>query len=285
MGGLGNQMFQYALGRTLTYSSGLDLILNISWFNSCKERTYQLSQFNIPVITSPEAIDEDITSTKSLFTIMKRINKRIKKKSNYQKIYEESIPFNADILSSPDNSVLIGYWQSEKFFVNIEAVIRKDFRFIYPPVGENYRIIPEIKGKQSVAIHIRRGDYVANPSTYSTHGVCSLDYYNKGMQYIESHIGKPHYFIFTDDPEWARQNITSKYDITIIDWNNDAPYEDLRLISLCNHHIIANSSFSWWGAWLGKKEGQIVIAPDPWFDDPFHKTPDIYVRDWVCIQK
>jgi len=281
LGGLGNQMFQYALGRALTYPSNRALILDISWFSSFSDRIYQLGQFNIAAnIAFQEEVGEIGGWKNILLSLLKRNQNGV-----FQKIYEKSTSFDSYILSLPDNSYLIGYWQSEMYFINIENIIRQDFQFTHPPIGENKRIIPELKGNHSVAIHIRRGDYIANPSTNSTHGVCSLDYYNRAMEYIESYCNEPHYYIFSDDPKWARQNITSKHNIKIIDWNQDAPYEDLRLMSLCNHHIIANSSFSWWGAWLGKKEGQIVIAPDPWFNDPIYNTSDIYVRDWVCIPK
>ena len=133
-------------------------------------------------------------------------------------------------------------------------------------------------------MHIRRGDYVSNPTTNKLHGTCSLEYYHNAVDIIAAKVSNPHFFIFSDDHEWARNNFKIDYPLTFVAHNNAGKnYEDMRLMSLCKHHIIANSSFSWWGAWLGSNPKKIVCAPRGWFKDKSLNTNDIIPSDWSRI--
>ena len=136
----------------------------------------------------------------------------------------------------------------------------------------------------SVSIHVRRGDYLTNPVTFQTHGLCDIDYYKKAIDEILDLVDKPHFFIFSDDQSWAKSNIIFGAPTDYVMHNNSLKnYEDLRLMSYCRHHIIANSSFSWWGAWLGNNPEKIVIAPKKWFNDPKIDTTDLIPDTWLRL--
>ena len=135
-----------------------------------------------------------------------------------------------------------------------------------------------------MSIHIRRGDYVSNKITNLTHGVCGIEYYINAINYISKHVEQPYFFVFSDEPEWARENLKITFPITYINHNTSQnDFEDMRLLSLCKQHIIANSSFSWWGAWLSRNDNKIVIAPKKWFNEYKADTKDLYPDDWIIL--
>ncbi len=179
---------------------------------------------------------------------------------------------------------LQGYWQSEKYFKDIEKIIRDDFTFSEEPDYQNKQMADTIKCCEAVSLHVRRGDYVSNPVTTEYHGICSEDYYRRAVREVERYCKNPQFFVFSDDPSWAKENLETGYPTTIIDFNgSEKDYEDLRLMSLCQHHIIANSSFSWWGAWLSWNPQKIVIAPKKWFNRPEINTQDLIPESWIRI--
>jgi hypothetical protein len=135
-----------------------------------------------------------------------------------------------------------------------------------------------------VSVHIRRGDYVTNSHTNAVHGTCSLEYYENAINYISEKVKAPHFFVFSDDYKWALENFKNRsYPVTCISNNADKNYEDLTLMYNCKHHIIANSSFSWWGAWLNPNEDKIVIGPKQWFKSKKQSTDtkDVMPKEWV----
>ena len=177
-----------------------------------------------------------------------------------------------------------GYWQTEKYFKNIEHTIKKDFTFKTKPDKNNQSLLNQIKNCNAVAIHVRRGDYVKNPVANRILGVCNLDYYNKCINLIIRKINNPHFFIFSDDPKWTINNLNIDFPATYVSHNgSDKGYEDLRLMSNCKHQIIANSSFSWWGAWLNNNPNKVVMAPKKWFNDLSINTEDLIPESWVKI--
>lgn len=148
----------------------------------------------------------------------------------------------------------------------------------------NEQVAQNILSVNAVSLHVRRGDYVSNLTINQFHGTCSLEYYNQAIAQIAKKVETPHFFVFSDDPEWVKSNLKIDYSITIVDHNNaDKNYEDIRLMSLCKHHIIANSSFSWWGAWLCRNPNKIVIAPLKWFNDKSINTTDLIPDGWIKI--
>ena len=283
MGGLGNQMFQYAAGRRLAHLHRAVLKLDLSWFGSTlaveTRRRYELGAFNIQEqVASPEEAGRFregffLRRFGFLFPFRKR-----------RHILEQHYHFDPDILQLPDNVYLEGYWQSPKYFPDIQDIIREEFTVRSEPDGGNRRMAEEIAGTESVAIHVRRGDYVSNTATSNRHGTCPMEYYQTAMKTISGGVRHPHFFVFSDDPMWARENLSWIAPGIVIDQNGlDKAFEDMRLMSLCKHHIIANSSFSWWGAWLSKNPEKIVIAPEQWFQDKNMNTDDLIPTKWTRL--
>jgi hypothetical protein len=179
---------------------------------------------------------------------------------------------------------LEGYWGSEKYFKDIEAIIRRELTVKTEPSPINRAMAEHICQAPAVSIHIRRGDFISNPITQKFHGVCSLEYYSKAADMIAGMVERPHFFVFSDDPQWAQDNLKLEYPITFVTHNSmDEDYEDLRLMSLCKYHIIANSTFSWWGAWLSRASDKIVYAPRYWLNDSSLNTSDVIPNGWIKI--
>lgn len=283
-GGLGNQMFQYALGKHLANKHQTELILDASIFSTQTLRNYELNVFSITEkhITAGQ-IRKYVSSQSSgaLKNIIEKIQNRI---SGYKMIIEKHFHFDPEILNSPKNSYLTGYWQSEKYFETSEMLIRKSFVFREPQNEKNRAILEAISSSNSVSIHIRRGDYVSNSTTNSVHGTCDVAYYNDAVSRISKFVKDPVFYIFSDDIAWARENIRISDEHYYVEGNEGTQhYEDMRLMSNCRHNIIANSSFSWWAAWLNNNAAKIVIAPRKWFADNNRNTKDLLPEKWIKL--
>jgi hypothetical protein len=286
MGGLGNQMFQYAAGRAVAHRNRTPLKLDISAFEQDPLRSYRLHHFNI--VESIATPDEVARLTKRGRGLWNRISHRLER--YLLPLYKQSVfaqrfdYFDPDILRVRGNVYLVGYWQSEKHFKDIEQIIRQDFTLRHAPDAGNQRLIRIMTNTNSVSLHIRRGDYVSNPVTYRYHGVCSLDHYRAAVARLTQTVKRPHFFIFSDDMEWAQQNLKLDYPVTYVTHNGvERDYADLRLMSQCKHHIIANSAFSWWGAWLCTYPPKIVIAPQKWFNKANCDTRDLTPASWIRL--
>lgn len=285
-GGLGNQLFQYAAGRHLAEIHKTILKIDISDFATYKVHAYSLSPFNIqenfasPEETMPQPVQKIKIIDRVIDLILGKSPKSIRT-TTY--IREKYFRFDADILNLPDDVYLDGYWQSEKYFTGIAGIISKEFSVKAPQVERNKDIAELIGSCDSVSLHIRRGTYLQPPYN-SFHGICSLGYYYRCIDYLAPKLKNPHYFIFSDDPDWVSKNLQINYPVTFIDHNGAArDFEDLRLMTQCNHHVIANSTFSWWGAWLSKNPGKIVLSPKPWFRDPQVDTSDLIPDNWIKV--
>lgn len=270
VGGLGNQMFQYAAGRALAESHDVELLLDTRMFKEYGlHNGYELER--LFCIDSRVASDSEIT--KLIGWRASRIGRRILADGyfpviqgrNYYK--ERHISFNKEFFALPHDCYLKGYWQSDCYFRDYEALIRKQFRFKIPYSCNNHSVAAKIQSHtNTVSLHVRRGDYVANARTNAVHGTCTPDYYHRAMIEIGNRFSNVTYFVFSDDVEWAKENLTIRDECYFVRHNaGQESYNDMRLMSLCNHHIIANSSFSWWGAWLNPSLNKIVIAPQRWF--------------------
>ncbi len=297
-GGLGNQMFQYAIGRHLAYLNKTKLKLDISFYKDPQKnifRQYALGNFNIieNFISDDEAKKIKINNfhNKSLPTkILRKILKFLEEKKPIHKrsyIKEPYFHFCEEILKIKDKKYiyLFGYWQSEKYFKNIENIIRKEFTLKNDLSKEARDILNKIQNTNSISIHIRRGDYVKNKKTHALHGTCSLDYYYKAIKTIQEKIKNPHFFIFSDDISWAQENLKMNFPFTLVKGADIKDVEEVILMSKCKHNIIANSTFSWWGAWLNSNHNKIVIAPKPWFNISTINTKDLLPSSWLTIKK
>lgn len=284
IGGLGNQMFQYAAGRRTAYVNGMPLKLDIGGYTNqigITPRKYMLSIFNIQ---ENFATESEINKLKKNIIIQKILNKIHPIFANKSYVKEKDHNFDPDILKIDDNSYLEGYWGSEKYFKNIEQIIRQEFTYVNKPDKANKELIKQIDSCNSVSIHVRRGDYVEDEKTNQFHGICGLDYYQTAISYIAQQVKNPHFFIFSDDSRWGKAHLRLKYPTTYVTNNfGRKDYEDMRLMSRCKHNIIANSSFSWWGAWLNNNVDKIVIAPKKWFRNKSIKTKDLIPKSWRKI--
>ncbi|MGD0077168.1 MAG: alpha-1,2-fucosyltransferase [Sedimentisphaerales bacterium] len=282
-GGLGNQMFQYAAGRRLAHVLAVELKLDVTWMDKFISRPYTLGKFNIQENFATAA---EIAAMAPKGRIEHALAKIWPKKwPKY--IQEKCFHFDPEILNLYDGVYLKGYWQSEKYFSDIAAILRREFTLKTPLSGKSKELSEMIASKQSVSIHIRRGDYVAARKTKRVHGGCGPDYYLRCVDYLKQLVKNAHFFIFSDDPEWAGDNLKRLCPATFVDYNRaDKDYEDLWLMSRCNHHIIANSTFSWWGAWLNPREDKIVLAPRQWFDKKIQvsmKMDDLFPSGWILL--
>lgn len=278
-------MFQYAAGRRLACLHDVPLKLDLSWFDAdlagVTPRTFALSPF---AIHAEPATQQEIAQLFEPYPgrIMRFIElfNGGRQKTH---IRSKGVHFDPSILGLPDNVLLDGYWQSERYFQNIVSVIRSDFTLCSEPDGQNRDVMSALRRCNAISIHIRRGDYVTDEKAASRHGTCAVEYYKEAVKLTVERVDRPHFFVFSDDPEWVRKQFKIPYPMTLVDHNPDRAYEDLRLMSLCSHHIIANSSFSWWGAWLNPHPDKIVIAPSRWFNSPIMDTNDLIPTTWLRI--
>jgi hypothetical protein len=197
---------------------------------------------------------------------------------------ETATGYVKEVQSLPDDCYISGYWQSERYFEDIKDLIRTDWTFRQPLEGRNAELADKIQSVNAVSVHVRRGDYVTNPRTNSVHGTCPPEYYDRAIAYISERVTSPVFFIFSDDPDWLEDNLTFNYEHYFISHNTGPySYNDMQLMSLCRYHIIANSSFSWWGAWLNPDNDKIVIAPDRWFLMDKFDSSDHVPGSWVRL--
>ena len=287
-GGIGNQMFQYAAARRVSCVNNAPLFLDLAWFQEpgwWTQRNYELGAFRI---TGEEASDDVVNAfkTKRQNALFRRLPFFLKKRIFHTRqthIIEKSFDFDPDILNLHDNVYLDGHWQSEKYFSDIEPVIRREFSFRTDPTESNRRMLARIASCESVSIHIRRGDYVTLPEANAFHGLCPPSYYQSAVDYLARQLDRPVIFVFSDDIAWAKENLTFLYETHFMDHNGpERGDEDMRLMSACRHHIIANSSFSWWGAWLCNHPDKMVCVPSKWFNSK-SETPDNIPASWVRL--
>ena len=289
-GGLGNQMFQYALGRHLAEKNSSILKLDLSFLESYKHRKYGLYCFNIHEhIASIEEINIFKKNANRLSISVGRISNKLGLNffitpfyyRNSYVIEEKSDDFDPSVLEAVGNIYLKGYWQSEKYFIDIKEILLKEFTIKYKMDSVNYEILKSIVKNVSIAVHFRRGDYVDKDDVKKVHGTCSMNYYRKAIDYMRAKEPEACFYAFSDDPKWVKENFIIEAPFNVIDHNDaSSHYEDLRLMSHCKHHIIANSSFSWWAAWLSQNPDKVVIAPKGWFNkevDIASRFPDGWV--------
>lgn len=286
-GGQANQMFQYAAGRRLAYNRLTPLKLDTSAFEKQMvdtPRTYKLGTMNITADFASQEESEDLKTRKPGFAL--RFFYKLLGSFPYHRLFylkERHFHFDPEILKAGKNVYMEGFWQSEKYFKDIEEIIRKEFTIKNPPDKYNQALISLAQKTNSVAIHVRRGDYVSNKGANEFHGICSVEYYKQAIEWIKSRVTDPQFIIFSDDPNWARENIPTNAPTEVSLNDVDHGHEDIRVMYNCKHFIIANSSFSWWGAWLGNHQGKIVIAPKHWFKDENINTGDIIPSEWIRL--
>jgi len=286
VGGLGNQMFQYAAGFTVAMQANDRLLLDVSAYNQYKlHQGFELER--VFCLNSDFAETSDIQQLlgwqSSPFIRRILVKARLNNLFPNRYIGEPHLHYWSGIRKLQTNCYLAGYWQSEKYFGSTEGRIRKAFSFCRPLEGENKDVAEHIFNVNAVSLHVRRGDYATNPKTNMMHGLCSIEYYQEAIKYLVERIDAPVFFIFSDDINWVKDNLKLNFPATYVQHNQGRnSYIDMQLMSLCQHNIIANSSFSWWGAWLNSNGRKIVIAPKHWFAQNI-STDGLIPSSWVKL--
>ena len=279
--GLGNNLFQYALGRRLALERNTEFFIDFTGENY-NRRQYCLSYMSNFNMISSVAKKRDLVKLKLLnrfsFLNPDYKNSIIKEKTN---------TFDQSIINAPKNAYLRGYWQSEKYFKPIENIIRQDLKLKEPQDKKYQNLLERITRCNSVSVHVRRGDYLS-PKNLSLLATCAPDYFLRAEEFISKKVTSAELFIFSDDTDWVKKNIPFRFPVTFISDSsltlaNKSDYLELMLMSACKHNIIANSTFSWWGAWLNNNPQKIVIAPQKWFTDPGVDDKDLVPPAWVKI--
>ncbi len=281
-GGTGNQMFQYALGRQLALKNNDVLKLDIGGLARANVvgdiyRPFALQAFNIiKDVASPMEVHQLKYPYGPISKGWRYLSFKLSRDKNTS--------FHPAVLNWTGDIYLDGFWQSPLYFDDIRDVLLKEFTLAKPFSGAGAALAEQIKHSPAVALHVRRGDYIKNPRVEREFGPCSLAFYKAAMAEIEKTVPNPTYFVFSDDLPWVKENLPVGDSAVFVKGEGMTDVEDLMLMSMCQHKIIANSSFSWWGAWLNQNHHKVVVAPTPWFDtQPYDK--DLIPKDWLQLPK
>lgn len=286
-GGLGNQMFQYAAGRALADRLGAELLLDTRAFKHAlafqayTRRSYALAPFSLRARLASAA---DLKNW-PLWVVEAGMRLRFVRPLFRRWHFEPSITYDASMLTLHQPVCLVGYWQSERYFIDAADRIRADFTLRQPLAGANAGLLALARSDRSVGLHVRRGDFVSIDVAAQVHGQCSVDYYRRAIALLRERCPECRFLVFSDDPRWARAQLPLDPSAVFVTGNDPSPELDLALMSACKHHIIANSSFSWWAGWLGYSPDQIVIAPAPWYASPNLDARDLAVSRWQYISR
>jgi hypothetical protein len=288
-GGLGNQLFQFAAAKALALHHKTVLKLDLYYYKKHPYRKFELDRFNIPI----ELASQDEIHA---FTGSNPVARYINKRENYlrcPKVFAQPhYHFYNDWFQLPSDLYLSGYFQSEKFFTPLISELSNWYSPAQPLDQKNESLKSIMQSTQSVSVHVRRGDYTA--TQFNTFfGTVPEDYYQRAIEKIRDNVKEPHFFVFSDDVQWCRTNLALGENTVFVDYNRGADsYKDLLMMSYCKHNVIANSSFSWWGAWLNSNTDKTVVAPRRWFNQDynagkepvypcrFYNTNDLIPESW-----
>ena len=274
-------MFEYAFGRALQLRYDDEFYLDVEEFRRTYghvPRHYSLGALNISDSVSLLPIGDSRTLLvfKVLHKLCRRWNPKIAKCFNVF-WWRDSSYIDLNVKNTNKKKYYFyGYWQSEKYFAEYKDIIKSELKVKKPISIECLPYSEEIKGCNAVCLHIRRGDFVQEGQI-----VCDVAYYEKGIQYIEQRIKDARFFIFTDDEEWVKGNVKLSHNSTFVRIENP-DYEVLRLMYMCKHFVISNSSFSWWAQYLSDYPGKIVVAPTIWNPD-MPNDRSVYLDNWITI--
>lgn len=284
-GGLGNKFFQYALGRSLAIKYDAELVLDKSLLQRSRlgvtPREYDLDAYNIKArMLGPEEIPHYKLRFQRPFNYLYTL--RILK-SPFFYYREPHFEYDPNVQRLDGDLIIDGYWQSERYFKNIAERLRNELTLLAAPPLEVQKLLTQISEENAISLHIRRGDYISCPKAATHFAKCNIDYYQRAVHIISKSVKNPVFFLFSDDPDWVENELQLDFPTIMASqphkWNY---HEDMRLMRKCMHHIIANSSFSWWGAWLNPSRTKVVIAPSQWFRIK-KNTSDLFPADWTVI--
>ena len=277
IGGLGNQMFQYAVAKALAVKNNTEVSVNISAFGS-----YTVHPLSLDKLSCNCKFDSRGNFLSKIMNLPYFRN-TFSKFGHILNVYiEKGLSYNAELFNSNKDVSLFGYFQSEKYFLNIRDILLNEFSLSAPLGKHEATVENRITKSESVAIHIRRGDYISDKSANSVHGTCESAYFINALSHLEkSHLlsSASVLFVFSDDIEWCQDNLSFGYQTVFVKGNSARPEVDIHLMSKCKHQIISNSTFSWWGAWLNTNPNKCVVAPLQWFKKS-HDSNDIVPEKW-----
>lgn len=293
MGGLGNQLFQYCAGRRLALKLGTELALDPTFLTDdhgdrITPRPFMLDRFHVAgKIILPDELERFLKEGMPAYKLtLNRLSHRAFGRRPFRnpKVFiEKDKNFEPAVLDLPDDRYLYGYFQSDRYFRDIRETVLEELKVREKMDRANKSVADEIEESVSVCLHVRRGDYFSNKEANRILGVDLSEYYRQAVREMNARLDGCHYFVFSDEPEWARKNLEIGKEFTVVDINPPERAEhDLRLMSLCKHFIIANSSFSWWGAWLSTNPDKTVIAPKQWFLDG-RNVDDRCPKEWIRL--
>lgn len=295
-GGLGNQLFQYATARVLSIKLNRKLFLDIAWYNNI----YKLEDRSDPNATTHRDFLLNCYNIQS--RVLNRIHlnwiKRLEIRSRNSKFFNflkdgplnnfsfttiDHNNYSIEFIESQPNVYLTGYWQNTDIIEEYKNILCNELNLKRPLSATNNELLKSINSTNSVAIHVRRGDYISKPKSRVVHASCSNNYYYDSIDYMQDKLTNLHYFIFSDDMTWVKNNLDFASNTTYVN-NNESEYEHLFLMSNCKHQITANSTFSWWAAWLNKNTKKIIITPKHWYNDmKLNETVIRLPSEWIKI--
>ncbi len=263
-------MFQYAAAKALSLKYQQLLLIDNSFLlkhqletSEFTPRCYELDVFQLSEQIAPEQLIRHFNNN----SFYKKIQKLLK--MPYKKCHVELADENVGQLDKIRFPVLLkGYWQSEQYFASYKTQIRDTFAFKIGPADLLAGLVEQLSKPNAVSVHFRRGDYLTNTLANKVLGTLPMDYYKKAIAIMRRELSNPFFYVFSDDTEWVKKIFPLDDNYQIMDhFSKELNHYDMLLMSKCAHHIIANSSYSWWGAWLNPQPRKLVIAPEQWFAD------------------
>jgi hypothetical protein len=280
-GGLGNQIFQYAVARHLAFRVGTEVVVDSGWHRGVHSgmtpRSFELFRYRVKL--------REATPIEALWirTVGGSMVGRLPVPRPWFLCREKGFSFDPAVLDFKNFTVMAGLWQSDRYFRDIRDVLMEELQLREALPSKDVSLGEQARGCDSVSIHVRRGDYEASKELSRVHGLCSPGYYQEAFSIIARAVRSPVAFVFADDADWARENIRLDAPTHFVAHNGTSnAHRDLWLMTQCRHNVIANSTFSWWGAWLGSPRDRIVVAPKRWFADG-PPSPDIIPGGWIAV--
>lgn len=285
--GLGNQLFQYAIARNISLKKKIELKLDISFFSTQSLRNYQLDHFNIAENLASMQDLKRFTSLRSKHSVRYKVQRKIENllPKHKRKIFSENDLwiYDESLEKISDHTYIDGYWQNKKYLKDLHPTILEELTLKNVDNSDYSHYLFLIGKSNSVSIHIRRGDYLGDKNANEIFGVLPIDYYNRAIDHVKTQVENPLFFIFSDDLNWAEEQFKIHATFVKIE-NGQKPYLELDLMAKCKHNIIANSSFSWWGAFLNRNLGKIVIMPKRWvLDENINAKINLKLSNWIQL--
>jgi hypothetical protein len=273
-GGLGNQLFQYAAARNLALMNGAELRLDTSAYSLRSERRFELGSFRVAGFRAGR-----MERMRLKFDLRSGTGRALHVKEPHFHYWPGIGQVRSPLV------VLDGYWQSEKYFSGISNCIRSEISLRRPLQERMQHLADMMLTTEAVLLHVRRGDYVHDPVVSRVHPLVPLSYYQRALEFLLEQGVNPTLFIFSDDPRWCQAHLRfpGHQVVHVADHGLTSVAQELELMRRCRHHIIANSSLSWWGAWLAEHDHQIVVAPRRWFSVPDRDVRDLVPQRWKLI--